>query len=131
MSPPDAASVRRSHRSIVPLLSQAGRHRQAIQDWLTRMPMRRGVATRRAAIGLVCASHGVPFISIKDISNNELLRPTLSGTAMLTELGEQQVARRAAAFSLAVLRALTMPETSQRVAPESTRTRATGPFFTS
>ena len=59
-----------------------------------------------AAIGLVCASRGVPFLSIKDISNNELLRPTRSGQAMLTELGIEQVARRAAAFTLAVVRAL-------------------------
>jgi adenosylhomocysteine nucleosidase len=59
-----------------------------------------------AAIGLVCASRGVPFISIKDISNNELVRPTLGGRAMLTELGVEQVARRAAAFTLAVVRTL-------------------------
>ena len=58
-----------------------------------------------AAIGLVCASELMPFISIKDISNNELLRPTLGGQAMLSELGAEQVARRAAAFTLAVARA--------------------------
>lgn len=29
-----------------------------------------------AAIALVCASHAVPFLSVKDISNNELLRLT-------------------------------------------------------
>jgi len=56
-----------------------------------------------AAIGLVCASEGVPCISIKDISNNELLRPTAGGQAMLRELGVDQVARRAAAFALAVM----------------------------
>jgi adenosylhomocysteine nucleosidase len=60
-----------------------------------------------AAIGLVCQSQGVPFLSLKDVSNNELLRPTLSGAAMLDELGREQVARRAAAFTLAVLEALT------------------------
>ena len=60
-----------------------------------------------AAIGLVCHSQGVPFLSVKDVSNNELLRPTHSGAAMLDELGREQVARRAAAFSLAVLEALT------------------------
>jgi len=59
-----------------------------------------------AAIGLVCASQGVPFLSLKDVSNNELLRPTLSGAAMLDELGRDQIARRAAAFTLAVLEAL-------------------------
>lgn len=58
-----------------------------------------------AAIGLVCASQHTPFISIKDISNNELLLSTVDGHAMLTELGADQVARRAAAFTLAVTRA--------------------------
>ena len=58
-----------------------------------------------AAIGLVCASQHTPFISIKDISNNELLLSTVDGQAMLTELGADQVARRAAAFTLAVTRA--------------------------
>jgi nucleoside phosphorylase len=59
-----------------------------------------------AAIGLVCASHGVPFLSIKDISNNELLRATSDGQAMLDELGADQLARRAAAFTLSVVRTL-------------------------
>jgi adenosylhomocysteine nucleosidase len=59
-----------------------------------------------AAIGLVCASHDVPFLTIKDISNNELLRATTSGAAMLKELGPDQVARRAAAFTFALLGAV-------------------------
>jgi adenosylhomocysteine nucleosidase len=59
-----------------------------------------------AAIGLVCAMHGVPFLSIKDISNNELLRATSDGRAMLEELGADQLARRAAHFTLSVIRAL-------------------------
>jgi adenosylhomocysteine nucleosidase len=58
-----------------------------------------------AAIGLVCVSLGVPFLTIKDISNNELLRSTQSGAAMLEELGADQVARRAAQFTLSLLRA--------------------------
>jgi adenosylhomocysteine nucleosidase len=57
-----------------------------------------------AAIALVCASHGIPFISVKDISNNELLRPTKDGRTMLNEVGVNQIARRAAALTLAVLR---------------------------
>ena len=65
-----------------------------------------------AAIGLICTSEGVPFISIKDISNNELLQPTTDGRAMLTELGVDQIARRAAAFTLAVVRALSAGRTS-------------------
>jgi adenosylhomocysteine nucleosidase len=58
-----------------------------------------------AAMGLVCASHGVPFLTIKDISNNELLRATSGGQAMMEELGVDQIARRAAAFTLEVVRA--------------------------
>jgi adenosylhomocysteine nucleosidase len=57
-----------------------------------------------AAIGLVCASHNVPFLTVKDISNNELLRATSSGQAMLHEIGAEQLARRAATFTLAVAR---------------------------
>ena len=49
-----------------------------------------------AAIALTCASHGVPFLSIKDISNNELLSVTssVSFEALGPELG-----RRAAALT--------------------------------
>jgi adenosylhomocysteine nucleosidase len=59
-----------------------------------------------AAMALVCASHAVPFLTIKDISNNELLRGTSGGQAMLDELGVDQIARRAAAFTLALVRGL-------------------------
>jgi adenosylhomocysteine nucleosidase len=59
-----------------------------------------------AAIGLVCAAQQVPFLTIKDISNNELLRATTSGAAMLGELGVDQIARRAARFTFALLGAL-------------------------
>lgn len=59
-----------------------------------------------ASIGLVCAMHGVPFLTIKDISNNELLRATTGGQAMVEELGADQLARRAAHFTLSVVRAL-------------------------
>ena len=55
-----------------------------------------------AAIGLVCASHSVPFLTVKDIANNELLRATTSGKALLDEMGEGQLARRAASFTLAI-----------------------------
>ena len=56
-----------------------------------------------AAVALVCASHDVPFLAIKDIVNNELLRATQSGRALLAEVGEHQVGRRSAAFVLALL----------------------------
>jgi adenosylhomocysteine nucleosidase len=55
-----------------------------------------------AAMALVCASHGVPFLTIKDISNNELLRGTADGQTMLDELGVDQIAKRAAAFTRAL-----------------------------
>ena len=56
-----------------------------------------------AAIALTCASHRVPFLAIKDISNNELLNVTdsVSFDALAPELG-----RRAAALTLATLREL-------------------------
>jgi adenosylhomocysteine nucleosidase len=56
-----------------------------------------------AAMALVCASAAIPFLSVKDISNNELLRRTQSGTAMVQEFGVQQIARRAAVFTLATV----------------------------
>ena len=59
-----------------------------------------------AAVGLVCASHDVPFLAIKDIVNNELLRATHSGRALLAEVGEQQLGRRAAALVIGLLRQL-------------------------
>ncbi len=53
-----------------------------------------------AAIALTCASHGVPFLAVKDISNNELLRTTGDGWSAETE---GQIGRRAAALVLAIL----------------------------
>ena len=55
---------------------------------------------------MVCASQAVPFLTIKDISNNELLRATRDGAVLIEELGVEQVARRAAAFTLEVIREL-------------------------
>jgi adenosylhomocysteine nucleosidase len=66
-----------------------------------------------AAIAATCASHGVPFLSIKDISNNELLRATDSGVAMLAEVGEAQLARRAAALAVETIRQLCGPGASR------------------
>jgi adenosylhomocysteine nucleosidase len=68
-----------------------------------------------AAIGLVCASNGVPFLTIKDISNNELLRATQGGAALMDELGIDQVARRAAAFTLEVVRELIQGRENRQV----------------
>lgn len=53
-----------------------------------------------AAIALICASHNVPFLSIKDISNNELLRTTDEHFFIETE---GQLGRRASVLTLALL----------------------------
>ena len=58
-----------------------------------------------AAIALTCASHDVPFLTIKDVSNNELQLLTDSG-ASLTRTAAGQLGRRAAALTLATLREL-------------------------
>jgi nucleoside phosphorylase len=56
-----------------------------------------------AAIALTCASHDIPCIAIKDISNNELLRTT--GDEFASETAGQ-LGRRAAALVLAILQSL-------------------------
>ena len=86
------ASADRWNRAADTIAALADRHQSLCEDM------------EAAAIGRVCANHEVPFIAIKDISNNELLRPTASGQAMVDELGDQ-LARRAAAFTLALLQA--------------------------
>ena len=58
-----------------------------------------------AAIAMTCASHGVPFLTIKDISNNELLKATESGTALM-ELAASELGRRASSVVLGLLRDL-------------------------
>ena len=55
------------------------------------------------AIALVCASHDVPFLTVKDISNNELLRTTDGGADFLA-LYRNQLGRRAGAVVLGILR---------------------------
>jgi adenosylhomocysteine nucleosidase len=55
-----------------------------------------------AAIAMTCASHDVPFLTIKDISNNELLKVTESGTA-LVEMAAAELGRRASAVVLGLL----------------------------
>jgi adenosylhomocysteine nucleosidase len=53
-----------------------------------------------AAIALICVNHEVPFLTIKDISNNELLRTTDEHFLVETT---GQLGRRAAAFLFAFL----------------------------
>ena len=60
------------------------------------------------ALALVCASHDVPFLTVKDISNNELLRATDGGADFLA-LYRSQLGRRASAVVLGILRDLAAP----------------------
>jgi adenosylhomocysteine nucleosidase len=58
-----------------------------------------------AAIAMTCASHDVPFLTVKDISNNELVETSDSTDAWL-ELTAGQLGRRAGNVVLALLRDL-------------------------
>jgi adenosylhomocysteine nucleosidase len=58
-----------------------------------------------AAIALTCASHDVPFLTVKDISNNELLRATESGRALMAQAASE-LGRRAGAVVLGILQDL-------------------------
>jgi adenosylhomocysteine nucleosidase len=58
-----------------------------------------------AAIALTCASHDVPFLTVKDISNNELVETSIEGPEWL-ELTAGQLGRRAGAVVLGILRDL-------------------------
>jgi adenosylhomocysteine nucleosidase len=58
-----------------------------------------------AAIATVCALHDVPFLTIKDISNNELLKTTIFDPEM-GHLPEPEVGRRAAALTGRVIDAI-------------------------
>jgi adenosylhomocysteine nucleosidase len=87
------ASADRWNRAPATIAALVARHDSLCEDM------------EAAAIGLVCASQNVPFLTIKDISNNELLRVTLSGKSLLDELGDQ-IARRAAALTVAVISSL-------------------------
>lgn len=83
------ASADRWNRSAARISGLVATHDSACEDM------------EAAAIALTCASHAVPFLALKGISNNELLRVTEPGAfqALGPELG-----RRAAALTLATLR---------------------------
>jgi adenosylhomocysteine nucleosidase len=57
------------------------------------------------AIAAICALHGVPFLTIKDISNNELLQATIFDPEM-GHLPEEEVGRRAAILTGRVIAAI-------------------------
>lgn len=69
-------------------------------DWIDAAAMRHGSLCEdmeAAAIAMVSAAHGVPFLTIKDISNNELHRATVFEPE-LANLHPDEVGRRAAAL---------------------------------
>jgi len=86
------ASADAWNRDVNAIAELANRHHSLCEDM------------EAAAIGLVCAARGVPFLTIKDISNNELVQATLSAEHMIGQLGREQIARRAAEFTYTVLR---------------------------
>lgn len=83
------ASADRWNRSAARISGLVATHDSACEDM------------EAAAIALTCASHAVPFLAIKDISNNELLR--LTDSVVFEALGPE-LGRRAAALTLATLR---------------------------
>ncbi len=87
------ASADRWNRSHERIRAIAGLHESLCEDM------------EAAAIALTCASHDTPFLTIKDISNNELLRTTEPGAFAGETAG--QLGRRAAVLTLWTLRELT------------------------
>jgi adenosylhomocysteine nucleosidase len=85
------ASADRWNRAPARIQELAERHTSLCEDM------------EAAAIALTCASHEVPFLTIKDISNNELVRQT-DATFATETVG--QLGRRAALLALATIRIL-------------------------
>ena len=92
------ASADRWNRSTASIAALVERHGSHCEDM------------EAAAIAQVCASHDVPFLAVKDISNNELLKSaaTQSGRSMVDQIGAE-IGRRAGALTLAILRDLAAP----------------------
>lgn len=61
------------------------------------------------AVATICALHEVPFLTIKDISNNELLQATVFDPEM-AHLPEAEVGRRAATLTGRVIGAIAFEE---------------------
>jgi adenosylhomocysteine nucleosidase len=87
------ASADRWNRSPARLALLAERHGSHCEDM------------EAGAIALTCASHDVPFLTVKDVSNNELLAGSVteSGHVLLEQLAAE-LGRRAGALTLAILR---------------------------
>ena len=86
------ASADRWNQAHARIRALAGLHESVCEDM------------EAAAIALVCAAHDVPFLTIKDISNNELLRASDFARFDVETAG--QLGRRAAALTLATIEEL-------------------------
>ncbi len=90
------ASADRWNRTAASITAVAALHDTSCEDM------------EAAAIAMTCASHAVPFLTVKDISNNELLRATDSisdwWTGVLVEIG-----KRASVVVFSVLQELARP----------------------
>jgi adenosylhomocysteine nucleosidase len=95
----------RSPTAIVGTVASADRWNRspARIEGLVRMHDSHCEDMEAGALALVCASHDIPFVTIKDISNNELLRATDGGADFLA-LYRNQLGRRAGAVVLGILR---------------------------
>jgi adenosylhomocysteine nucleosidase len=83
------ASADRWNRSPERIASVVARHGSHCEDM------------EAGALALVCASHDLPFLSVKDISNNELLRVTAADDFDIETAG--QLGKRAAVVVREVL----------------------------
>ena len=95
----------RSPVSIVGTVASADRWNRspARIDALARLHDSHCEDMEAGALALVCASHDVPFLTVKDISNNELLKTTDGGAEFLARFRDQ-LGRRAGAVMLGILR---------------------------
>jgi adenosylhomocysteine nucleosidase len=83
------ATSERWNRSVERISHIASQHGSVCEDM------------EAAAIALICTSHDIPFLAVKDISNNELLQTTDDQHFQSETLG--QVGKRAAAFTFTML----------------------------
>jgi adenosylhomocysteine nucleosidase len=123
-----SAAAHRSPRHVVGTVASADRWNRTPASIAAIVRQHDSVCEdmEAAAIALVCASHDVPFLTIKDISNNELLDVTDNGALTVGQLGEQ-IGRRAGALTLALLRDLvatwtrpsSVPSTAARIIKHS------------
>ncbi len=104
-----AAVPHRSPRILVGTIATSDRWNRSVDRISQLVTLHDSVCEdmEATAIALICASHDIPFLTIKDISNNELLQTT-DDQHFITET-TKQIGLRAATFTLAILRAYFLP----------------------